>query len=303
MNTKTPMKEGFVSFRGYNTWYCIFGEKEKSGKLPLLCLHGGPGATHDYLLPLAALTANGRRLIFYDQLGGGKSDHVRGQSLWTIDLFVDELGILCRSLGLEHVHILGHSWGGQLAMEYALRQSNGLTSLILSNTTASSTLWATEANRLRSELPADVQQILQKHETANTTDSPEYQEACKVYSRRYGCLMDPLLRPDWLKEAFTKLNSNPEVYHTMWGPSEFYVTGTLKNWDLSNRLKEIQVPTLVIGGRYDEATPAITEALHRGIPGSEWIIFENSGHFPHIDETNRYLHALSKFLDRVDAQI
>jgi proline-specific peptidase len=89
----------------------------------------------------------------------------------------------------------------------------------------------------------------------------------------------------------------------MWGPSEWYLTGALKDWDITSRLGEIHLPTLVIGGRYDEATPAITEAVHRGILGSEWLIFENSGHFPHIEETERYLQVVDHFLDRVEAKI
>jgi proline-specific peptidase len=302
MNTELPMKEGFCSFRGYKTWYCVVGDQQAPGRLPLLCLHGGPGATHDYLSPLAALAADGRQVVFYDQLGSGNSDPVRGPSLWTIDLFLEELTFICRSLGLERLHILGHSWGGQLALEYALGQPSGLASLILADSLASSIQWASEADRMRSELPVDVQQRLLKHEIGKTTDSSEYQKACKVYYRRHGCLMDPKKRPAWLKQAFAKLDSNPEVYNTMWGPSEFCVTGTLKDWNITDRLGEVRVPTMVIGGRYDEATPAITETLHRGIPGSEWVIFEHSGHFPHIDETERYLRVLGQFLNRVEAQ-
>ena len=300
MDASIPTQEGFVSFRGYHTWYRIAGKQETPHKLPLLCLHGGPGATHDYLLPIAALAEGGRCVVFYDQLGSGNSDPVRGKNLWTIDLFVDELSTVCCSLGLERVHILGHSWGGQLALEYALRQPTGLASLILADSLASSIQWASEADLLRAELPDDVQQTLRQHEADGTTSSPEYQEACKVYYRRHGCFLNP--RPEWLQKAFEKIDSNQEVYQTMWGPSEFCVNGTLKDWDVTNRLGEIHVPTLVIGGRYDEATPAITQAIHRGIPGSEWVIFENSAHFPHIDETEKYLHVLNTFLNRVEAQ-
>lgn len=188
-------------------------------------------------------------------------------------------------------------------MEYALGQPTGLASLILADSLASSIQRASEANRLRAELPVDVQQTLLKHETANTTDTPDYQAACKVYYRRHGYLMEPLSRPEWLKQAFAKLDSNPKVYLTMWSPSEFYITSTLKDWDITNRQGEILVPTLVIGGRYDEATPAITEMLHRGIPGSEWVIFKNSGHFPHVDKTERYLQVLDQFLNHVEGQV
>ncbi len=302
MNDGTQVQEGYCTWRGYKTWYRMVGSQEAPGRFPLLCLHGGPGATHDYLFPLEALASGGRRVICYDQLGGGNSDPVRGASLWTIDLFLEELRNICHHLALDRFHLMGHSWGGQLALEYALSKPDSLASLILSDSLASSREWASEADRLRADLPEEVQQTLLKHESAGTTDLEEYQQACKVYYRLHGCLMDPGLRPEWLKQAFSKMDSNPEVYHTMWGPSEFCVTGTLKDWDISHRLSEILIPTLAIGGRYDEATPVIMESLHRGIHASEWITFEHSGHFPFIDETELFLSAARRFLERVEGQ-
>jgi proline-specific peptidase len=221
--------------------------------------------------------------------------------MWTIELFVDELRIICRALGLERVHILGHSWGGQLAIEYALTQPVGLASLVLADTLASAPQWAVEAARLVSELPPVVQHTIQKHEAEGTTDSPDYREAMKVFSRRHaGGHINP--KPEWVKQAFKKLENN-EVYLTMWGPSEFCVTGTLKDWDITNRLGEIRVPTLVLCGRYDEATPALAETIHRGILGSELVIFENSAHFPHIEETEQYLQILDQFFSRVETRL
>lgn len=239
-------------------------------------------------------------MILYDQLGWGNSDHINNPSMWSVDLFVEELGEIRRTLGLERVHILGHSWGGQLAMEYALTQPVGLASLILADSLASAPQWAIEAARLISELPQDVQQTIKMHEAEGTTDSPEYQEAMKVFSRRHGGgHIDP--KPEWVKQAFKKLDDN-EVYLTMWGPSEFCVTGTLKDWDITDRLGEIHIPALVLCGRYDEATPVLAETIQRGISGSELVIFEHSAHFPHIEETEQYLQVLGQFLDRVEAQ-
>ena len=300
MNAEIRATEGFVSFQGYKVWYRIVGDRENSGKLPLLCLHGGPGAPHDYLEPLEAMAATGRRVIFYDQLGCGNSDQPHDQSMWTVGLFVEEVGVVRRALGLERVHILGQSWGGMLAMEYALTQPSGLASLVVADSPASMSQWVSEANRLRAELPPEVQQTLLKHEAAGTVDSPEYQEAMLVFYRRHVCRLDPW--PASVNRAFEKLGQNPEVYRTMNGPSEFHVIGTLKEWNIVSRLGEIRVPALVIGGRYDEATPAITETVHRGIPGSEWVIFENSSHLPHVEETERYLQVLGQFLKRVEAQ-
>ncbi len=298
MSEDMSASEGFVPFRGYKTWYRIVGEPEGSRKFPLLCLHGGPGMAHDYLEPLEAMGVGGRQVIFYDQLGCGNSDQPHDPSMWTVSLFVEEVDVVRRALGLNKVHILGQSWGGMLAMEYALTKPAGLASLILADSPASMPQWVEEANRLRSQLPQDVQQTLARHEAAGTVDSPEYEEAMMVYYRRHVCRLDPW--PECVNRTFEQLAKNPEVYHTMNGPSEFYVTGNLKEWNIVSRLPEIQVPTLVIGGRYDEATPAITETVHRGITDSEWVIFENSGHMPHVEETDRFLRLAGQFLYRVE---
>ena len=294
MNTQ----EGFIPFRGYRTWYRVVGDPDKPGMLPLLCLHGGPGACWDYLEPLEAIAATGRRVIFYDQLGCGNSDDPHDPSMYTLDLYVEEVEAVRRALGLERVHVLGQSWGGMLAMEYALTQPAGLTSLVLADTAASLPQWVAETKRLVAELPPEVQQTLRQHEEAGTTDSPEYKAAYRVFSLRHVCRLDP--RP----ECVTRTAKKPgdDVYHTMWGASEVHVTGTLKDWDITSRLGEIRLPTLVLGGRYDEATPVLTETVHRGIAGSEWSIFENSAHLPHVEETELYLQVLGRFLNRVEAQ-
>jgi proline-specific peptidase len=298
MDAEFPTTEGFISFHGYHTWYRIVGEREGPGKSSLLCLHGGPGATHDYFAPLEALAATGRRVVLYDQLGWGNSDHVHDPSLWTVDLFLGELDAVRLALGLQSVHILGHSWGGMLALEYALTRPQGVAGLVLADTAASTPQWIAETGRLISELPPEVQQAIRKHEARGSTDSPEYADACRMFSRRHGGgHIQPT--PEWVEKAFEKLEDN-EVYLTMWGPSEFCATGPLKDWDVTARLGEIRLPTLVIAGRYDEATPALADTIHQGIPGSELVIFESSAHFPHIEESERYLQVLSVFLDRVE---
>jgi len=300
MRAQVSSKEGLIEFRGHNVWYRIAGDSEGPGKLPLLCLHGGPGAPHDYLEPLEEMAAEGRRVIFYDQLGCGNSDQPHDPSMWTVDLFVEEVGVVRRALGLERVHILGQSWGGMLAMEYALTQPEGLASLIVADSPASIPQWIAETGRLRAELPPEVQQTLSKHEEAGTTDDPEYQEATLVFYARHVCQLDPW--PECVTRAFEKLGQNPEVYNTMNGPSEFHVTGTLKDWDITDRLGEIRVPTLLLSGRYDEATPAVVETVQRGIPGSEWVIFEESSHMPHIEEPEKFRQVLGEFLSRVEAR-
>lgn len=291
--------EGFLPFRGHRVWHRIVGDDEQPGKLPVLCLHGGPGATHDYLEPLEQLAGTGRRVIFYDQLGGGNSDRPRDPALWTVRYFVEELTAVVAALGLVRVHVLGQSWGGMLGMEYALTQPAPLASLVAASSPASMIQWVAEANRLRAELPADVQATLLRHEQAGTTAEPAYQEAVMVFYRRHLCRLDPW--PEPLRRSFVKMTRDPEVYHTMNGPSEFHVTGRLRDWDITARLGEIRVPTLVISGRHDEATPAIAQTVHRGIPGAKWVLFEDSSHSVHLEEPERFLQVVGEFFDQVEA--
>jgi proline-specific peptidase len=185
-----------------------------------------------------------------------------------------------------------------LAMEYALTQPAGLASIIVSDSPASMVQWVEEANRLRAELPTGVQETLLHHEKAGSTDAQEYQDAVMVFYRRHLCRLQPW--PECLQRSFSRLRQ--EVYLTMNGPSEFHVTGNLKNWDIIRRLGEIQVPTLVLSGKYDEATPAIAATIQRGIPGAEAVLFEKSSHLPHLEEPEAYFAAVEKFLERVEAR-
>ena len=300
MNAALPIKEGYVPFRGHKVWYRIVGDRDEPGKLPLLCLHGGPGIPHDYLESLERMAGTGRRVIFYDQLGCGNSDQPHDPSLWTVDLFVEEVGVVRKALGLDRLHLLGQSWGGMLAMQYALTQPVGLVSLIVASSPASMPQWVAEANRLRADLPPDVQRTLLKHEAAGTTSDPAYEAAMMVFYRRHVCRLNPF--PAGVQRAFDKLARNPEVYNTMNGPSEFHVIGVFKDWNIIDRLGEIRVPTLVTSGRYDEATPAVAETVHHGIQGSEWVLFEHSSHMAHAEEADRYMDVLTRFLSRVEAQ-
>jgi proline-specific peptidase len=294
-----PAREGFVRFRGFNVWYRVVGLRSDPRLLPLLVLHGGPGVPHDYLEPLAALAATGRQVVFYDQLGCGSSDRPGDSELWTVDVFLDELDAMTAALELERFHLLGHSWGGMLAMEHALRGARGLAGLVLASAPASMPHWISEAKRLRADLPATVQRQLAQHEADGTTGSAEYAEAAAVYYRRHLCRLDPW--PDCLTASLTKLAENPEVYNVMCGPSDFHVTGKLRHWDIAARLSSIRAPTLVTSGRYDEATPAIAGAVHERIRRSSWTLFEDSSHMPHLEESGRYLRVVERFLRQSDA--
>ncbi len=298
MTTGYAVHEGTISFRGYNTWYRIVGTEEEPGTLPLLCLHGGPGMPHDYLESLEALAITGRRIIFYDQLGCGNSEHVDNPALWTTELFVEEVGVVRQALGLDRVHILGQSWGGMLTLQYMLTQPQGVASITLASSPSSIPVWLAEANRLRNELPPEIQATLLQHEAAGTTDSAEYQQAMVAFYDRHVCRAVP--NPPSVQRAFAKLMEWPQVYYTMNGPSEFHVVGVIKDWDVTACLGEINVPTLITTGRYDEATPLIGETMHKGIRGSKWVVFEESAHLAHAEEPERYMAVLADFLARVE---
>jgi L-proline amide hydrolase len=295
------VSEGTFEFHGHPVWYRIVGDPGPSARPPLLCLHGGPGASWDYLEPFADLTATSRQVVFYDQLGCANSaiETPHDPAMWTTDLFVEEVGAVRNALGLERVHLLGQSWGGMLAMQYMLTHPLGVISLTIESSPASMPQWVAEANRLRVELPAGIQETLREHEEAGTTDDPAYDEAMMVFYRRHVCRLDRW--PDYVQRTFGHLQANPEVYNVMNGPSEFHVIGTLKDWDITSRLSEIALPTLVMSGRHDEATPAIAETVHRGIEGSEWVVFEDSSHMCHAEERDRCMTTVGDFLDRVEA--
>jgi L-proline amide hydrolase len=301
MTTAQTVREGTIPFAGFETWYRVVGDGENAGKLPLLCLHGGPGAAHDYLESLDAVALDGRRVIYYDQLGCGRSATPSNPAMWTVQLYLDEVSAVREALGLDRLHLLGQSWGGMLAMEYALTQPAGLASLTLASSPASMKQWVVEANRLRAALPPEVQETLARHERAGTTTDPEYEAATMVFYQRHVCRVDPF--PEYVLRTFEQLARNPEVYNTMNGPNEFFVVGTLKNWDIIDRLHEIRVPTLITSGRHDEATPLIAETIHRRILASQWVIFEDSSHMAHAEEPERYRQVLNEFLSRVEATI
>jgi L-proline amide hydrolase len=296
-----PISEGTIDFRGYRTWYQIHGDLNAiaPGKLPVLMLHGGPGVPHDYLESMKDLAATGRPVIFYDQLGCGKSDRPDNPDLWTVDTFLDELKVVRAALGLDHIHLLGQSWGGMLAMEYALTQPDGIASLVIASSPASIPLWVAEANRLRDLLPADVNADLLKHEAAGTFDDPAYQAAMKAFYDRHVCRIVP--NPDYVVRAFEGIGF--QVYMTMNGPSEFHVIGRLKHWDIRDRLGEIRIPALLTSGEYDELTPMQAEIVRDGIPGCEWVLFEGCSHMPHAEQPGRYLAVLDEFLTRQEAAL
>lgn len=293
------MSEGYADFRGYRTWYRVTGSLD-ADKAPLVVVHGGPGCTHDYLDSLTGLAATGRAVIHYDQLGNGRSTHLRdkGADFWTVDLFKAELDNLIAHLGIAgRYHVLGQSWGGMLTAEHAVTQPAGLRSIVIADSPASMRLWLAAANRLREELPEDVQATLLRHEQAGTTDSEEYVTATRVFYDRHVCRIP---WPEEVARTFAAMDEDPTVYHTMNGPSEFHVVGPLKDWTIIDRLDRVTVPAFLISGEYDEATPEVVRPYADGIADVRWQIFPNSSHMPHVEEKDACLAAVAAFIDSRD---
>ncbi|WP_330268709.1 proline iminopeptidase-family hydrolase [Streptomyces griseorubiginosus] len=293
-----PHHTGTVDFHGHSTWYRITGEP---GRTPLVVLHGGPGAGHHYTLSIAGISEQGRPVIHYDQLGTGYSTHLpdRGADFWTVQLFLDELDNLLEALGIaDGYHILGQSWGGMLAAEHAVRRPAGLRGLVIANSPASMGLWLEAAAELRAGLPEEVQHTLHAHEAAGTTDHPDYRAAEQVFNERHVCRLTP--NPPEVQATWDNIAADPTVYHTMNGPNEFHVVGTLKDWSVIDRLHLIEVPTLLVSGRFDEATPETVRPFADHIPDVRWHMFEHSSHMPHVEEEELYLRIVGEFLDSTD---
>lgn len=296
-----PTAKGTVPFRQHATWYRVTGRPEP-GRPTLVVVHGGPGVTHDYLLPLATFAERGWPVVHYDQIGNGGSTHLpdADPGFWTPGLFLDELDNLLDRLGIADDYVLfGQSWGGMLAARHASTRPAGLRGLIIANAPASYPLWRAEMDVLRAQLPPGVDAVLRRHEADGTTDSDEYIEAMLVFYGRHFCRLDPL--PPQLVATLIETNANPTVYHTMNGPNEFHVIGSLRDWSVIDDLPRISVPTLVISGRHDEATPVTVRPFQELIPNARWEIFEDSSHAPHFEEPKRFVEVLGAFLDTLGA--
>ncbi|MEU0987868.1 proline iminopeptidase-family hydrolase [Streptomyces sp. NPDC005953] len=293
------VEEGSVEFDGHRTYYRVTTDARSKGRSarPLVVVHGGPGCTHDYLLNLTDLVSPDRSVIHYDQLGNGRSTHLpdRSDEFWTVELFLRELDRLLETLGVTDYDLLGQSWGGMLAAEHAVRRPAGLRRLVIANSPASMELWSAEAARLRAALPRAVQETLAAHEEAGTTNSPAYGEASAEYYRRHVCRVDP--QPAEVARTFEWIATDPTVYHTMNGPTEFHVVGTLRGWSIVDRLPAVAVPTLVINGAFDEAGDDTVRPFVERIPNARWIRFDASSHMPHIEERRAYMAAVADFLN------
>jgi proline iminopeptidase len=285
----TPtVREGYLPVPGGRIWYRRVGGG--AGR-PLVIVHGGPGSPHDYLESMAAL-AEGREVVFYDQLGCGRSDRPEDPGLWTVQRFVLELRTLIVELGLERPHLLGHSWGTIPAAEYALRFCHDLASLALISPCLNLNRVVADMELLRGKLPRGLQSVLRTHEARGTTDSAPYRLAAREFYRHHVCRME--VWPRCLAAGFDGWSLG--AYRTMWGPSEFFITGTLRTYDVTPRLPELRLSVLFACGRHDEMTPETTSTYQALVPGSQLLIFETSSHLPHLEQESEFLAVTSQFL-------
>lgn len=288
-----PTIQGHVTVLGFQMFYRICGPKD--ARETVLCVHGGPGATHDYLQPFADLSRHGYRVVFMDQLGCGLSERTTDTSLFTVEHNVEEVEGIRQALGLGRVHIMGSSYGGALVLAYALRYQQHLKSLTTVGGLASIPLAVREMWKLVDGMPSAERETIYRYDKLREYSHPEYLRAVDRFYRQFVCRLPAW--PPLVTYSFAEI-SKP-VYNYMNGPNEFTITGTIRDWDISARLGEIRVPTLVTGGKYDEVAPACARQIAEGVPDAIRIEFEHSSHTPFWEERTAYIGAVRGFLDSV----
>ncbi|WP_322861026.1 proline iminopeptidase-family hydrolase [Mycobacterium europaeum] len=277
-----------IAVPGGNVWFTRVGG---GAGLPLLVVHGGPGLPHTYLRSLERL-ADEREVVYWDQLGCGKSDRPSDRELWTMQRSVAEMRSVVQGLGLNRFHIFGNSWGGMLAQQYALDVPSGAASLTISNSIASIPQFAEMVARLKSGLDPATQSAIERHEAAGTTYTAEYQAAIRTWNETYLCRLRPW--PPELLAAFAEMGT--DIFETMFGPSDFRIVGTIRDWDVFDRLAEIRLPTLILAGRFDECVPEHMWDMHQRIAGSRFELFESTAHMPFIEEPGKFDRVMRAFL-------
>ncbi|OTA99025.1 hypothetical protein M426DRAFT_27876 [Hypoxylon sp. CI-4A] len=302
-----PTSEGEIAFdapgagKPCTTWYKVVGTLSASSPAPLVALHGGPGSGHDYLEALADVyEARGIPLVFYDQIGCGRSTHLReklgDESFWTFDLFVKQLDDLVDHLRLRDTgfHVLGQSWGGMLGSAYASRRPRGLKRLVLSGAPASMPLYK-KACRLRlAELPEDVRTTLETCDKEGDHESPEFKGAASVFIKRFVCRLDPV--PEPIQRTFKNIRDDSTAYNTMQGHSEFDTVGSLKDWEGWKDAHNIEAPTLLLNGKYDEVMDFVVEPFFKTIKKVKWVTLENSSHVSLWEDRERFMQLVGDFL-------
>ena len=284
--------EGYVDVTGGKVWYRIVGSGDKT---PLLLLHGGPGFTSYYLNPMADLGKD-RPVIFFDQLGCGRSASDVDSTMMTIENYVEQVEQLRTSLGIEDLYLYGHSWGTMLGMDYYLKYPKNIKAMILASPALSAPRWSEDAKELIATLPDSIQSAIQAAADSNAYDTPEYEHAVNVFYEKFVIRKLP-----WdanIDSTFEQANLN--VYGYMWGPSEFTATGTLADYDRTDVLGQVNIPTLYVCGEFDEARPSTLEYFQSLTPGSKIAVIENAAHVTMHDNPKRNNEVIRNFLQELE---
>lgn len=262
-------------------------------------LSGGPGLPCRYLVePHLRLVDAGYRVVSYDQLGTGASDRPKDDSLWHIERFAREVETVREALGLGAFHLIGHSWGGWLGIEYAVIFPQGLKSFVIADSAGDIPHLVSELGRLRSSLGPETVRMMQRREAEGSIDHPEYQAAETLLNYRHVCRLEQW--PEPLTASIEDWNKDP--YETVQGPNEFLYTGNLKDWNRIADMAAIAQPCLVVVGAYDELTPACALRMHKALPNAGIAVFPQSSHTPFYEEPEAYFARVEAFLGQCSAR-
>jgi proline iminopeptidase len=285
----------------FKVWTKRFGNNPK---IKVLLLHGGPGCTHEYWECMESyLPKEGIEFIYYDQLGSAYSDQPQDSSLWTTERFVQELEQVRQALGLDssNFYLLGHSWGGILAMEYALKHQENLKGLIISNMMASCPDYDKYADEvLAKQMDPAILMTIRMLEERNDFDNPLYMDLLNShFYPEHVCRIPVKKWPEPMVRSFDKINS--DVYTIMQGPSEFGISGRLANWDVTDKLSSITVPTLSIGATHDTMDPEHMKWISETVQNGEFLLCPNGSHMCMWDDQEVYMNGLISFLKKTNS--
>jgi len=295
------MEEGFVDSSGVLVYYKIIGRGA-----PLMIVHGGPGASHDYLLPYLLPLARTHRLIFIDERGSGRSERLENPTMYTVENMVEDVEAVRKALGLGRISLLGHSYGGVLAQAYAFKYQQNLSHLILGGTFYSTAEMNKVLAREKQAMPPEELRKLDEFEKAGLFDKGKPWERGRYpddYAKlAWGDGYFPFLYQHHPDPNYDPASGNTstswELYRAMWGShGEFIIDGNLKSVEYADRLPGIKVPTLLICGDHDESDPSLSRFMHEKIAGSRLVVLPQSGHMAFVDQPNLYIKAVSDFLE------
>ncbi|KAJ6782686.1 hypothetical protein PWT90_02448 [Aphanocladium album] len=304
------IEEGLVPFNveslscACETWYKIIGDLSCPDAIPLIVLHGGPGACHEYLLPLQALATPTRPVIFYDQIGNGRSTHLRhlrgDPDFWTVKLFMDEFSNLLCHLGLESrtFDIYGQSWGGMLGAEYAIsgQHRQQIRKLILANTLASNALYMKGTDTEIQKFPQNLQDAIAEARKSGNYDTDECNAALDYFMRHLLSVAQPWPVPP-LATLLQWLTTDDTTHYTIYGPHLLSPTGVLRNWSIAEEVHKITAPTLVIIGEFEGAQRIAAQPFIDNIKGAKSVVIEGAAHLAHLDQPRMCLTAAETFLN------